>query len=72
MLKESNQLLKLNFENKKSAIIEFYDSFSESLFSLFDLILEEPLENFSIECFHLFFGYFQIISYIFDSTVRIN
>lgn len=71
MSKEKSPLLNINLKNKKSIFIEFYNSLTVSLYSLFDLILDEPIENFWLECFNTIFGYIHIIWFIFDSTVRI-
>ena len=71
MIKEKNPLLKLKFTKKKSVIREFFNSIIESIFTLFDLILDDPIESFWYECIHIFFGYMEIITYIFDSTVSI-
>ena len=71
MIKENNPLLKLNIEKKKSFTVEFYNSLSEDFYCLFDSLLEKPIESFWVECLHLFFGYTQIMAFIFDSTVRI-
>ena len=66
MLKEKNPLLKLKFEKEKSFFIKFYNSFTEAFYCLFDLIMEDPIESLWFECFHIFFGYTQIIAYLFE------
>ena len=71
MIKEKNPLLKLKLEKKKSPILEFYNKNIESFYALYDLLLTNPIENFWYECLNIFLGYFQIIAYLFDSTVRI-
>ena len=71
MIKENNPLLKLKFSNQKSKFIELYTSLSESLYTLFDLILENPIEIFWLECFYILSGYFQLILFTLDSTVRL-
>ena len=71
MIKEKNPLLKLKLEKKKSPILEFYNKNIESFYTLYDLLLTNPIENFWYEYLNIFLGYFQIIAYLFDSTVRI-
>ena len=43
----------------------------ESFYALFELILEDPIENFWFECFNISIGYTQLISYTLDLTVNI-
>ena len=71
MIKEKNPLLNLKLTKNKSFIIEFYNSIIESIYTLYNLILEDPIENFWFECIHIFFGYMPIICYIWDTTVSI-
>lgn len=71
MAKEKNPLLKINFSKKRNFIIDFYLTLSESIYSLFSLIMEDPIENFWFEIINTFSGYFQLIAYLFDSTVSI-
>ena len=71
MIKDNNELLKLELNEKKSSIITFYNSISESIYTLFCLILDEPIDNFWYECISNSFGYIQIICYILDTTVSI-
>ena len=71
MAKEKNPLLKINFSKKRNFIIDFYLTLSESIYSIFSLIMEDPIENFWFEIINTFSGYFQLIAYLFDSTVSI-
>lgn len=71
MNKEKNPLLYIQLTKKRKTFITFYNACTESLYSLFDLILEDPIENFWFECINIFFGYIQLILFIFDSTVSI-
>ena len=71
MAKEKNPLLNINLSRKRNIIIDFYITLSESIYSLFSLILEDPIENFWFEIINTFSGYFQLIAYLFDSTVSI-
>ena len=42
----------------------------QSLYALFELILENPIENFWFEVLSIFICYIQIIMFIFNETVR--
>jgi hypothetical protein len=68
MLKENNPLLKLELKEEKNKIIKIL-SFFEILYGIFDLILENPINNFWYEFIGITIGYFQIIMYLFDKTV---
>ena len=68
MLNEEN-LLNLKLHKSKSFFLKFYDENSEVLFILYDLLLENPIEIFWYEFAHIFFGYSQLIAYLFDPTV---
>ena len=68
MLKEAN-LLKIKLHKSTSFLLKFYNDNSEILFTLYDLLLENPIEIFWFEFIHIFFGYSQLIAYLFDSTV---
>ena len=70
MLSETNPLLKLRLKKKKIFIDELYKKISQSFFILFDLMLEKSSENFFVECFSIFMGYFQLIIHCFDPIVR--
>ena len=69
MLKDSNSLLKLQLETKKSILIKVYQNIFESLYQLFEIILDDPIENFTFEVINIFIGYLQIIIFIFNETV---
>lgn len=69
MLKEQNPLLKLKLHKATSYILKIYNDYSEILFTLYDLLLENPIEMFWYEFIHIFFGYSQLIAYLFDATV---
>ena len=69
MIMEKNPLLKLKIQNRKSTLFEFYYSYSESLYELFDLIIENSIDNFWYECINILLGYFQLIAYMFDPIV---
>ena len=69
MLKEKNPLLKLKLRKEKSIITKVLNKIYESLFGLFELILDEPIENIYFEIIILFICYIQIIMFIFNETV---
>ena len=69
MLKEKNPLLKIQLNKEKSYIIHIIIKTFEAFYELYDLILEEPIENFWYEFLAIVFGYLQIIYYFFDKTV---
>ena len=71
MFKEAN-ILKLKLHKSTSFLLKFYYDNSEVLFTLYDLLLENPIEIFWYEFVHIFFGYSQLIAYLFDSTVSIQ
>jgi len=69
MLKEKNPLLKIKMHKTTSYILKFYNDNSEVLFTLYDLILENPVEIFWFEFINIFVGYCQLVSYLFDAIV---
>ena len=69
MLKEKNPLLKLKIKQEKSIITRVLKNIFESLFGLFELILDDPIENIYFEIISLFICYIQIIMFIFNETV---
>ena len=69
MLKEKNSLLILKIKNQKSVVYPILRNLYESLYSLFDSILDQPIENIWYECIIITLGYLQLIIYIFDRTV---
>ncbi len=69
MLKEKNSLLILKIKNQKSVVYPILRNLYESLYSLFDSILEQPIESIWYECIIITLGYLQLIIYIFDRTV---
>ena len=71
MLKGNNPLLKINLKSQKSFLFRLTKKIVESVYLLFDLILENPIENIWLESFNIVYGYCQIIVYITDKTVSI-
>ena len=70
MLKENNPLLKLEIKKEKSFFRKILHNTLQSLYALFELILDAPIENFLFEITSLFICYIQIIMFIFNETVR--
>ena len=70
MIKEKHPLLKLKLKKEKLLIQKVINNIFESLFSLFELILNDPIENFWFEILNLFICYLQITMFIFNETVR--
>ena len=69
MLKEKNPLLKLKLEKEDSIIIGITKIVFEAFYDIFNLILEDPLENFWYEFLGIIFGYAHLFLYLFDKTV---
>ena len=69
MLKEKNPLLHMKLKNEKKSIFKYIKKIKESLYLLFSLILENPIENIWYECISIILGYLQIILYLFDKTI---
>lgn len=72
MLKEKNPLLKLKLKKENTKISIIINNFFEDIYILYDLILENPIENIWFECFNLIFSYGQLSLFIFDKIVRIQ
>ena len=71
MLKDKKSLLKLNFKKQIPQLSNIFDYIFESLYALYDLILDDPIENFWYESFNIIISYLQLIAFIFDKTVSI-
>lgn len=69
MLKDNKILLKLNFKKENSFVLELKKIVYESIYSLFNLIMENPFENIWYESLSIILGYSQLILYLFDRTV---
>ena len=70
MLKEKNSLLELITKKEQSIINQIMKKILESLYELFDLILDNAIENIVFEVLNLFISYAQIIMFIFNEAVR--
>lgn len=71
MLKDKNPLLKINLQKEKPKLSNALSKMFECLYSLYDFILDDPIENFWFECFNIIISYLQLIVFIFDKTVSI-
>ncbi len=71
MLKDKNPLLKIKFKKEKQRLSSIFNYIYESLYALYDLILDDPIENFWYECLNIIISYLQLIAFIFDKTVSI-
>lgn len=70
MINEKNPLLNIQLNKEVSKIKTMYKEFVDGLYSLFCLMLDDPIENFWYECISMSLGYFQLLIYIIDETVR--
>ena len=71
MLKEKHPLLKLKLKKQKNIISKIIHESYNALFTLYYLILEYTIENILYELINIVLGYFQLIIFIFDNTVRL-
>lgn len=69
MLKEKNPLLKLKIKKEKTLYNKLLNNIIQAIYVLFELILDDPIENFWFEILSLFICYIQIIMFIFNETV---
>ena len=69
MIKEKNPLIDLKLSKKESNFNKLYKTSSETFYLLFDLILEDPIENIWFELINIFSGYLQLLMYLLDPTL---
>ncbi len=69
---ENNSILKVEINEKEFKLIKIIEEFYEGLYSLFYLIMKNPLENFWWECISLTIQYSQLLIFIIDETVSKN
>ena len=73
MIREKNPLLKLELKKEKSIIFNNINDIFECLYELYDLMLDNPIENIWYECLSIVISYFQLIALMFDKIVsKIN
>lgn len=66
---ENNSILKAEINEKEFKLIKKIKEFYEGSYSLFYLIMKNPLENFWCECISLTIQYSQLLVFIIDETV---
>jgi hypothetical protein len=69
---ENNSILKAEINEKEYKLIKIIEEFYEGLYSLFYLIMKNPIENFWWECISLTIQYSQLLIFIVDETVSKN
>ena len=69
---ENNSILKVDINEKEFKLIKIIEEFYEGFYSLFYLIMKNPLENFWWECISLTIQYSQLLIFIIDETVSKN
>ena len=69
MLKEKNPLLDVNLKEEDSYINNLIKNVFESFYTIFSLILENPIENFWYEFIAIIISYTQLLFYIFEKAV---
>jgi hypothetical protein len=69
MQNEDKKILSAQIIEKESKIKSNIKWILEGFFSLFYLILKNPLDNLWWECISLIIQYFQLIFFVFDDTV---
>ena len=70
MLKEKNPLIKLELKEGIPFITNILNEIYESLYALYDYILDNPIENIWYESISILLGYLQLISFSFNDIVR--
>ena len=68
MLKEKNPVLKIKIKIENSSSI---NNIFESLYTLYDFILKDPIEIFFLYFFSILLSYLHLIAFIFEDTVSI-
>ena len=68
MLKEKNPVLKLKLKVEKSSSV---NNIFEAFYSLYDYILNDPIELFFLDILYIILSYLQLIAFIFEDTVSI-
>ena len=72
MNNENNAILKVETSKKESKLRKFIEEYIEGFYSLFYLILKNPLDNFWWECISITIQYSQLLIFIINQTVRKN
>ena len=69
MKNENNKILKEKIRKSESKFFKKIEEYNEGFYSVFYLILKNPLSNFWWECISITIQYSQILVFIIDSTV---
>lgn len=69
MLKEKNPLFKIKLKKEELFITKIIQNIFEPIYSIFGLILKDPIKNFWYEYIGIIISYAQILLYLFDKTV---
>ena len=71
MIKEKCSILKCKEKNNKLKISTSFNNFFESLYALYDYMLEDPIENIWYECISIIISYLQIMSFTLKKEVSL-
>ena len=71
MNNENKAILRAEIIKNESKLRKLLEEYMEGFYSLFYLILKNPLDNFWWECISLTIQYTQLIIFIINQTVRI-
>jgi hypothetical protein len=66
---ENKSILNAEIYKKESKFIKLCEEYLEGFYSLFYLLLKNPLNNFWWECISITIQYSQLIIFIIDDTV---
>ena len=69
---ENNSILKAEINEKEYKLIKKIEEFYEGSYSLFYLIMKNPIETFWWECISLTIQYSQLLIFIIDEKVSKN
>ena len=70
-MKEKCSILKMKEKKSESKLSDSVNNLCESLYALYDYILEDPIENLWYECISVIITYFQIMSFMFKKEVSL-
>ena len=71
MNNENKAILKAKIIKNESKFLRKLEDYIDGLYSLFYLILKNPLENFWWECISITIQYSQLLVFIIDKTVSL-
>ena len=70
MNNENNAISRVEIKKNESKLKKFLEEYIEGFYSLFYLILKNPLDNFWWECISITIQYSQLLIFIINETVR--